>query len=211
MKTMIKMNTRTKDIVFFAARVMIYASLMILLNAVYIYDAYHVTSTGKFGEISGTEILQEIILFLSGAIFLFSGFKERELVPMYRLISLFFFMSFIREFNNQLDYWFYLVIPLLVLFFWTAWNERKKLLPSLHAFIKKPVIAWFVIGFLVTFVFSRLFGRSELWQAILENNYNRWVKNAAEEGVELLGYTLLLIGGIEILTSILKNRNEDTK
>ena len=52
-------------------------------------------------------------------------------------------------------------------------------------------------GFITTFVFSRLFGRSIFWQAVMEEQYFRSVKNAAEEGTELLGYGLMLIGAIE--------------
>jgi hypothetical protein len=68
-----------------------------------------------------------------------------------------------------------------------------------------------VTGFLVTFVFSRLFGRTKLWEAILEADYNRWGKNAAEEGIELLGYSLFLIAGIEILLSVVKSARKNNK
>ena len=205
------MADRNKDLLFFTGRMILYMLLMVLLNVVFMHDAHHVTSTGKFGEISRTEILQEIFLFLLGIIFVFISIKDREIAPAAKLISLFFFMAFIREFNNQIDYWFYFVIPLLLLMLWFVYRDRKKLLSSLHRFILKPEIAWFVIGFLVTFVFSRLFGRSELWQALMENDYNRWVKNAAEEGIELLGYSFFMVSAIEILISVLKNRKTTEK
>jgi hypothetical protein len=205
------MDSRIKELLFFSGRIILYALLMFLLNAIFLYDAHHVTSTGKFGENSGTEILQEIFLFLVGTVFVFLSIKDRELAPAANLIALFFFMAFIREFNNQIDYWFYLVIPLLLLLLWFGYRDRKKLLSSLHQFIRKPEIAWFVIGFLVTFVFSRLFGRSELWQALMENNYNRWVKNAAEEGIELLGYSFFVVSAIEMLISMLRNRKPTGK
>ena len=76
---------------------------------------------------------------------------------------------------------------------------RKSLFESFYALLNHRAISWLVIGFLVTFVFSRLFGRTVFWEHLLESDYNRWAKNAAEEGIELLGYALMFIGGVEML------------
>jgi len=191
------MNNNLKEILFFTARVLLYALVMVLLNLVFTYDAGHETNTGKFGENSLTEWLQEGFLLISGFIFLFVSRSNRELSAIARLIALFFFMSFIREFNNQISFWFYLELPLIFVVCWLLYHDRKQLVSSVIAFIKNPAIPWFVIGFLVTYVFSRLFGRTHFWENLLETNYIRWAKNAAEEGIELLGYALLLIAGIE--------------
>ncbi len=199
----------TRELLFFASRVILYSLLMVLLNAVFFYDARHATATGKFGELSGTEILQELFLFLSGVLFLITGRKDKTLAPVTNLVSLLFFMAFIREFNNQLEYWFYLVLPLALLSGWLLLRNRHVLFPALLRFIRKPEIPWFIAGFLVTFVFSRFFGRTAFWEALLEGNYSRWAKNAAEEGVELLGCSFFLIAGIEILVSTRKNRKNN--
>jgi hypothetical protein len=201
------MNQSLKSLLFFTFRVLIYAAVMVLLNLIYTHDAGTVTATGKFGENSWTEILQEGFLFLLGLIFLYNVRLDRVMAPLNRLLALFFFMAFIREFNNQIDFWFYLVLPLLLLFGWLAFRDRKKLVAAAVAFVEMPVTAYFVTGFLVTFVFSRLFGRTSLWTTILEDNYQRWAKNAAEEGIELLGYALFFIAGIEILIHLWKKQN----
>ena len=202
------MNDSVKFTLFYAARVLVYAGLLILLNAIYMYDAANPTVTGKFGEVSMTEIAQELFLFLLGVMFIYTGRIDRQLAPIANLISVFFFMAFIREFNNQIDFWFYLVLPLMLLFAWLLFRDRKKIFQSLHRFLEIPYTAYFVTGFLVTFVFSRFFGRTVLWEAILESGYNRWAKNAAEEGIELLGYTLFFIAGVEILLSVIRKRRE---
>jgi hypothetical protein len=202
------MNDSVKFTLFYAARVLVYAGLLILLNAIYMYDAANPTVTGKFGEVSMTEITQEVFLFLLGVMFIFTGRIDRQLKPIANLISVFFFMAFIREFNNQIEFWFYLVLPLIVLFAWLLFRDRKKIFSSLHRFLEIPYTAYFVIGFLVTFVFSRFFGRTVLWEAILESDYNRWAKNAAEEGIELLGYSLFFIAGVEILLSVIRKSRE---
>jgi hypothetical protein len=198
------MNDSVKFTLLYVVRVLLYSVLMILLNQAFMFDAQNPTITGKFGEVSMTEILQEAFLFVLGIIFIVSGRLDKKLTPVSNLLSVFFFMAFIREFNNQIDFWFYLVLPLIFLFAWFIFRDRNKLIPSARVLLELPSVAYLVTGFLVTFVFSRFFGRTVLWEAIMESDYNRWVKNAAEEGIELLGYALFLIAGIEILISLIR-------
>lgn len=54
-------------------------------------------------------------------------------------------------------------------------------------------------GFLVVLVFSRLFGIHALWQHLMLGDYNRVVKNMAEEGTELLGYGLCWLASVRYL------------
>ncbi len=200
------MNDSVKYLLRFSGRVLAYAAVMVLLYLVFMHDAATATSTGKFGENSLTEIMQELFLFLLGVMFLYAGRLNPGTAPFTRLAAIFFFMAFIREFNNQIDFWFYLVLPLILLFFWLAFRDRKKLAEATHAFVELPFIAWFVTGFLVTFIFSRLFGKTSFWTTLLEAHYHRWAKNAGEEGIELLGYTLLFIAGIEMVVYFRRNR-----
>ena len=192
------MSQSAKKIIIFGIRIAIYSALMVLLNVLFMIDAGHETSTGKFGENSITEIMQELFLFLSGILFLFIGRTDRELKAISNLIALFFFMSFIREFNNQIDFWFWLVLPLFFLFGWLAIRDRNKLLPSTTMLMEIPAFAYLITGFLVTFVFSRFFGRTSFWMALL-----------GEEGIELLGYTLFFIAAIEILWFVYNRKKSE--
>jgi hypothetical protein len=202
------MKESVKFVLFFTVRIILYAALMVILNFVYIHDAAHITSTGKFGENSWTEIMQESILFITGLIFIAIGRYDKELNTVTNLASIFFFMALIREFNNQITYWPWLEIPLIILFLGLTYYNRTKFISSILRILNHRALAWLVIGFLVTFVFSRLFGRTVFWQQLLENDYNRWAKNAAEEGIELLGYTLLFIGGVELFIQTLCDRKK---
>src|SRR5690606_9729329 len=56
----------------------------------------------------------------------------------------------------------------------------------------------FLMGFLTTYVFSRLFGRKVFWNAAMAGRYFRAVKNTAEEWLELYGYLIILIAVIEL-------------
>jgi hypothetical protein len=61
--------------------------------------------------------------------------------------------------------------------------------------------SWFGLLFAaltIILAFSRVFGQSDFWEAIMGDNYQRIVKLAAEEVTELLGYSLLVIAMIEM-------------
>ncbi|MDN6314120.1 MAG: hypothetical protein L0J56_02290, partial [Halomonas sp.] len=57
----------------------------------------------------------------------------------------------------------------------------------------------FTAGFFTTYAFSRLYGRKEFWQAVMQEHYMGNIKSMAEEVVELLGYSLILFAMIELL------------
>ena len=52
---------------------------------------------------------------------------------------------------------------------------------------------------LIVLVFSRLFGMHQLWQHLMLDGYNRVVKNIAEEGTELLGYSICWLASTRYL------------
>ncbi len=61
--------------------------------------------------------------------------------------------------------------------------------------------SWFGLLFAaltIILAFSRVFGQSDFWEAIMGDSYQRIVKLAAEEITELLGYVLLVIVMIEM-------------
>jgi hypothetical protein len=78
-------------------------------------------------------------------------------------------------------------------------HDFKKIKAATNRFFSVPASSWFISGFLVTYIFSRLFGRSSFWRLLYHNESYRLAKAATEEGLELLGNTIMLIGAIEFL------------
>jgi hypothetical protein len=152
---------------------------------------------GYFGEITLTEIGQEIILFCLFVFYLWIGFKWREIQAVSNLVSLFFLMSFFREFNFLTDKWIYPVLLVLAIIAWLVIRDFKKIRTATLVFFKTPASAWFLSGFLITYIFSRLFGRSSFWRLLYHDESYRLAKAATEEGLELLGDTLMLISAVE--------------
>lgn len=179
---------------------------MIGLNQIFRYDAVHFTGENKFGENSWTEITQEIMLFLSFLIFLLAGLRNKNYIAFTNLLALFFLASFVREFNNMLDNWFYFVLVILAFCAYLFIRDFRKFWTALEKFFSLNVSAYFIIGLVTTYVFSRFFGTTSFWKIVMGEFYTRHVKNAGEECIELLGYTFLFISGIEFLIAIWREK-----
>ncbi len=206
-----KMNMKIYSPVFITLRVIIYSLLMFGLAEAVRFDALFPMEEGYFGEISMVEISQEIILFALFMFYLVFGFKFREIQPVSNIVSLFFLISFIREFNFLIDFWIYPALFVLAITGWLVVRDFRKLKSATETFFSYPASAWFFSGFLVTYIFSRLFGRSKFWLLIYDESNYRLAKAATEEGIELLGDALMLIGAIEFIFTWLAQKKEVRK
>lgn len=184
---------------FIAVRVVVYSLLMFGISEAIFYDAGHPLGDSYFSEATLTEVGQEIILFLLFGIYLFIGFKWKEIQPVSNIVSLFFLISFFREFNFLALSWVYPSAFALAIIIWLLIRDFKKIKNACIKFFSQPASAWFFSGFLVTYVFSRLMGRSKFWRLMYHDESYRLAKAAAEEGIELAGDTLMLIGAFEFL------------
>lgn len=198
---------------FIVIRVIFYALMMFGIAEGIFYDAGHPLGDSYFGEYTFTEIGQEIILFILFGFYLFIGFKWREIQPVSNLVSLFFLMSFIREFNFLIDKWIFPVLIVFAIFVWLFIRDYKKITQATTTFFSVPASSWMISGFLITYIFSRLLGRSKLWKLMYHDESYRLAKAATEEGLELLGNTIMLIGAFEFFLYFLmekRNQNENS-
>lgn len=184
---------------YIALRVVVYSLLVYGIAEGIFYDAGHPINGSYFGEITFVEITQEIILFVLFLFYIFLGTKWKSIQPVANIAALFFLISFFREFNFLQFSWVYPALVTLVVLIWFLIRDFKRIKPASVVFFNQPASAWFLSGFLVTYVFSRLMGRSKFWLLMYDENNYRMAKAATEEGIELLGNTLMLIGAIEFL------------
>ncbi len=192
---------------FIAVRVVVYALLIFGIAEGIFFDAAHPLEDGYFGEITFTEIGQEFILFILFCFYMVLGFKWREIQPVSNLVSLFFLMSFIREFNFLVDKWIFPVLVVFAFFFWLFIRDFKKIKAAAIRFFSVPASSWLLSGFLATYIFSRLMGRTKFWQLLYHDESYRLAKAATEEGIELMGNTIMLIGAIEFLIYFLVEKS----
>jgi len=182
---------------FIILRLFFYGLIMFGMAQGIYFDALHPMEEGYFGEITFTEITQEAILFVLFLFYIFIGYKWNEIRVVSNFVSLFFLMAFIREFNFLIDKWIYPVLMVLVILILLLIRDFRKIKQAAIAFFRVPPAHWFLTGLLITLVFSRLMGRSKFWRLLYPDESYRLAKAATEEGIELLGDTVMLISAIE--------------
>ncbi len=169
---------------------------LIFIDVVWMNNAVH--------ESSFTEIAQEIMLAVMALLFFWRAWRSPAERSMMMLAGGFFCCMLIREMDFLFDevrhgswFWFALAVALSCLA--VALRKPATLIGDLATFMRHPAWNMMTAGMLTILVFSRLFGMHELWQHLMLDGYNRTVKNMAEEGSELLGYSLCLFATLSYL------------
>lgn len=154
-------------------------------------------------EFSPIEIIQPLILGICGLLMAWVG----KYCPTQRPIALPFAALALAFLIRELDYYFdrYLVdnlwqvlvtiIGALVITY--VYRQRRRMKIAWARVWPSPGMALLFAGAVILFAFSMLVGHEPLWKSILGADYQRIVKLAVEEFIELSGYFLWLIGTIE--------------
>ncbi|WP_280337888.1 hypothetical protein [Salinicola acroporae] len=175
-----------------------------LMQAVLMIDARHVGAP-NFSETSLTELTQAVLLLICLIAMGYLRYRYRVLRSISLLMGAFFTISLIRENDLWLDTyvfdgaWECLVALVGLPAIFATIRARHDFLEEFAQVSNSLGFGLFAGGFLTTYVFSRLYGRSELWHTLMGEHYLRIVKDAAEEITELTGYSLLLFASIELL------------
>lgn len=169
----------------------------------------------EFGENSFSEWAQEISLIVIAIAFFWVGRKFPDKRALTTLLAGMSIMGLIREYNNFFKEYFFvgawtsLVLLTAIITAYLVYRQRHTLVPAIVDFIQRPSFGMLIAGFLTIIVFSRLFGLPRLWEPIMGETFIRPVMRAAEEGTELLGYTLLMLGALEYAVSVFQARKEN--
>lgn len=162
---------------------------LVFIDVVWMHNALH--------ETSFTEITQELILAVIALLFYRRARRLPAERPLLLLVAGFFGCMLIRELDFMFDLlhhgsWFWFALTLTLVSLLLACRQPRLLIAGLADFMRAPGWGMMSAGMLTILVFSRFFGMHELWQTLMLDGYNRTVKNMAEEGSELLGYSLCL-------------------
>ncbi len=195
----------SNPILFTLFKTITYSAILILIWYLMLLDSRSDASLGKFSENSFTEITQELFLLISAVIYGTIAFKFPKVRGLAILMTGLCLSALVREYNNYFHsyfrgFWQLLVTVILVITAWIAYKNKDTIEKPLRSFLKKPAFGITLSAFLIIMVFSRFYGLHAIWENILEAELQglyREVKNASEEGIELLGYTMLLFGSIE--------------
>ncbi|WP_220495476.1 hypothetical protein [Oceanospirillum sediminis] len=180
-------------------------------------EGYSELTESRYSELSLTEKMQDLFGFISCLLFLLAARMSQELRPIAVMLAALTGMMFIRESDSFLDQnvfdgaWQTLVSIVLIVTAVYLKKQPHPIKPSIMNYARLPSAGVLLSGILVTFVFSRLFGRRSFWEAVMGDGYVRVVKNIAEEGTELMGYALILIAAAELLWHTFSQKRESTR
>lgn len=157
---------------------------------------------GGIRETSLTEFTQEAAIIISAIIFAIGAYRRPYARGCLTLIAGFMGCIAIRELDMYFDlishgFWLY---PALLLaaacIAYAARCGRSALRPFLW-YSREKFFSYLTVGFLILLFFSRLFGTGSLWElALPDRTYVVGVKSTVQEGLELLGYMLVLLGAV---------------
>jgi hypothetical protein len=172
---------------------------LVFIDVRWMNDAVH--------ETSFTEIAQEGMLLIIALLYFTRAWRQVPLRPLYVLVGGFFSCMLIRELDFLFDEishgsWVWFAVAITLLCVGTALRQPRRIVSGLAAYLRHPGWGMMCAGMLTILIFSRLFGQHELWQHLMLDGYNRTVKNMAEEGCELLGYSLCLFSTCRYLFGV---------
>ncbi len=201
MAKFIVMKNKYVDLI---VRMVAYSVLVLIAIKFFMYDAVNVYDGQKFTENSLTESYQEVLFFLASLMFFITAIKFEDSRPLSILAGGFTSVCFFRELDFLTDFinssfWGVPSAIVIVTVFIFSWKNRGNLTKSYYEYYNSKAFAFMMCGILVTFLFSRLYGKGDFWKALMEENYMRSIKNAAEECVELMGDILIFISSFEYL------------
>ena len=155
----------------------------------------------RVGETSVTELTQELLLAISVLLFLITAIRRPESRGFLVLVTGFLACMLIREGDMWFDlishgFWVYPATLCAAVSIYAAKRNRGTVLSSMGEYTRSQSFAFMAVGLLIVLVFSRLFGTQSLWQEIMQNNYDPFYKTVIQEGIELLGYWLVLAGSV---------------
>ena len=161
------------------------------------------TEVMKFSENTFTEWAQQLCLLIMALLFGATAWRRPSIKALSIILMGISLVGLVREYNNFFNdkvfdgAWQLTALIVLLVVVFLFYPHRKSLVSNLRDYQGSLSQGFLLAGFLTTFIYSRLFGRTIFWEALMEDNYLQSAKNAAEEGVELLGYSLLLMAAIE--------------
>ncbi|MEL0628673.1 hypothetical protein [Psychromonas aquatilis] len=177
------------------------------------YDLIYTQHQG-ISEYSMTEYLQELLLLSTVLVYSYIAYKKTSHRHFAVLLAGFFCCLLIREFDALLDkiqhgFWVYPALLVALSSIIYALKDLSQTLRTFSQFVQHKHFITLNLGMVMLLVFSRIFGMGDLWEGILGEDYDRLVKRVVEEGLEVLGYTIIFYAAIGYLGAFL-SKNELT-
>ena len=195
----------------FLVRASVYIAVVVLVAELEFLEARLYHGERMYSEWGHIETAQSLVLLgcvIVSALTARIGAGWRELSV---LLALGFSMLLIRENDQVLELflphgvWKYPAGLVFLVGAWYGWRHRVTVVEQLGRWSGTLSFGVMMSGFMVL-LYARLFGRTSFWQAVMSEQYVRRVKNAAEEGTELMALAILAVAMGEWLRLVLRSR-----
>lgn len=157
----------------------------------------------RYGEASLVEYLESSFLLLVAILFYIGSRVSGHWRGLCIALTFAAAVAAVREQDSFFDHnvfdgaWQLVAAALLV---WAAsilWRYPGSLADEASSFANSRGAGLLMAGFVTVFVFSRIVGMQTFWRNVMGDRYLRVVKNIVEEGIELFGYSLLVLAAAE--------------
>lgn len=200
-------------------RLFAYAGLMFLISLAIQFNF----AEGEVLEDSFIEITQEVLLFISCIVLIVFSNKAKDFKIFNLSLAGFLGVHFVREFDFWLNTelfdkaWQVIALVIVIVVMIMVVRNWKKLILEIATISKTYGFAFFFSGLVILHIFSRLYGRKLMWIDLLRDTHDKYVieengekiiplrdfmrpvKDASEESIELLAYSIMLIGVFEMI------------
>ena len=188
----------------------------ILLRAVVLAAAlvgsYFITlgdvSDGNYQTSNLTELPQEIMLLVASGLLLYAARLPGVGQRLMRASGVFGLICLVREFDNDMawiagnDTWLVPAGLLGAYLVYFLYSNFRTVIGDAEALGDTFGFAVWSTGWVLLMVFSRLWGRNDIWRAIMAEDFDRTVSRVNEEGLELMCYAVILYGTIELVGAV---------
>jgi hypothetical protein len=205
------MVRQDKTIIKLALKLALQATLVVLAVFVVVIDTGLLEQGNS--EFSITELSQEACILVSAILFGLSARYDRQARGFFVLVTGLFATMLIREsdaFFDQIQHGFW-VIPALIMSLSAVLYASKFpgtiIKPMLENMDSKNFV-YINLGLIIILIFSRTFGSGIIWREIMGADYSIVYKTVIQEGIELLGYILVLYGSILVWLEAFKKTHK---
>jgi len=186
-----------------AARFVLY-TLCILTLALMLPLAAQYQDAAAFKENGPIEWVQFGLLLGVSVLFARESIRSTRISQVFVLLACLAAFAGVREMDAILN----AAIPvvgwkvggLLLMYAVYAWYRHKELIgQQIVECLNTPAFYLLWTGFIIAIPFAQLVGNGAFLEAIMQADYDRDYKRIIEELGELMGYSLLLIGSVELI------------
>ena len=172
---------------------------MIVPPVVVFYDLVHLE--WALDELSFTEQVQQAFLMISCVLFALGARRHADKRGYLWMVAIFLFILVIREHDFLFDmidhgFWKYPALVTLIIGIFVVRAHKDTVRAPFLAHFDSRGFAYAVTGLFVLIFFSRLFGSSAVLRDALGDLYAAPIKTMFQEGIELLGYSIMLLGSV---------------